>query len=105
MKSIITDDLRTCYICGGRATEKHHIMHGYSGIDRKLSERYGLTVGLCHRCHNEPPNGVHFNAAKQAFKRDTAEVMYDTAKEHVNALKLQIRVLDAQIAREWGSNG
>lgn len=44
-------------------------------------------------------------AAKQAFKRDTAEVMYDTAKEHVNALKLQIRVLDAQIAREWGSNG
>ncbi len=43
--------------------------------------------------------------AKQGFARDTAEVMYDTAKEHVNALKLQIRVLDAQIAREWGSNG
>lgn len=43
--------------------------------------------------------------AKEGLRRDTAEVMYDTAKEHVNALKLQIRVLDAQIAREWGSNG
>lgn len=43
--------------------------------------------------------------AQQAFKRDTAQVMYDTAQEHVNALKLQIRVLDAQIGREWGSNG
>lgn len=39
--------------------------------------------------------------AKQGFARDTAEVMYD----NVNALKLQIRVLDAQIGREWGSNG
>jgi len=42
--------------------------------------------------------------AKQGFARDKAEVMYDTAKEHVNALKLQMRVLDAQIQREW-SNG
>lgn len=43
--------------------------------------------------------------ANERFKRDTAEVMYDTAKENVNALKLQIRVLDAQIQREWANNG
>lgn len=28
----------------------------------KLAEKLGLKVDLCHDCHNEPPNGVHFNA-------------------------------------------
>lgn len=48
-----------CFICGcQRNLEKHHIFGG--GL-RKKSELYGLTVWLCHNCHNEPPNGAHFN--------------------------------------------
>lgn len=82
MKSIITDDMRTCFICGGRATEKHHIMHGYSGLDRKLSERYGLTVGLCHRCHNEPPNGVHFNAGVDYWLKAKAQAAFEAEHSH-----------------------
>ena len=35
------------------------------------------------------------------FKRDTAQVMYDTARENINVLKLQSRLLEAQIDREW----
>ena len=31
-------------------------------VNRKASDRYGLTVWLCHKCHNEPPHGVHHNA-------------------------------------------
>lgn len=81
-QSIITDDMRTCYICGGRATEKHHIMHGYSGLDRKLSERYGLTVGLCHRCHNEPPNGVHFNAGVDNWLKAKAQAAFEAEHSH-----------------------
>lgn len=38
---------------------------------------------------------------KMRFKRDTAQVMYETSKENINALKLQIRLLEAQIDREW----
>lgn len=57
-KSIITPHGEYCFICGRRATEKHHI---FGGPNRRLSEKYGLTVPLCHWCHNEPPNGVHFN--------------------------------------------
>lgn len=41
--------------------------------------------------------------AKLRFKRDVAQTMYDTSKESINTLKLKIRVLDAQISREWGS--
>ena len=32
-----------------------------SGAFRKKSEKYGAVAYLCHTCHNEPPNGVHFN--------------------------------------------
>lgn len=38
------------------------------------------------------------------FKRDVAEIMYNTSREEIMATKLKIRVLDAQIAREWGQN-
>ena len=58
MRSIIQEDLSTCFICGATATEEHHI---FGGANRKLSEKYGLKVRLCHWCHNEPPNGAHFN--------------------------------------------
>lgn len=42
--------------------------------------------------------------AELRFKRDVAEVLYKTAYEGVNTLKLQIRVLQGQIEKEW-SNG
>lgn len=40
--------------------------------------------------------------AKLRFDRDCAEVVYKSAMEAINAIKLQIRVLDAQAEREWG---
>ena len=61
MKSIIKGDSEDrCYICGRTEwIERHHIFNGTA--NRKKSEKYGLTVHLCHWCHNEPPNGVHYN--------------------------------------------
>lgn len=56
-------DYRVCFICGRNrhagGIERHHI---FGGANRKLSEKYGLVVDLCHYCHNEPPYGVHYNA-------------------------------------------
>ena len=58
MKSIISQEKR-CYICGSvRWIEIHHV---FGGADRNTADQYGLTVPLCHYCHNEPPNGVHQN--------------------------------------------
>lgn len=48
--SIMTDDYYTCYVCGRRADEMHHVMHG---SDKKLSEMAGLMVPLCRDCHNK----------------------------------------------------
>lgn len=59
MKSIITNDMNHCYLCGSSNwIEVHHI---FGGPNRNNSTKYGLVVPLCHYCHNEPPNGVHHN--------------------------------------------
>ena len=38
---------------------------------------------------------------KALYARDEAEAMYKTAQENINAIKIQIRVLEDQINREW----
>lgn len=51
--------MRSCYICGTtRNIECHHVFYGPF---REKSDKCGYVVDLCHSCHNEPPNGVHFN--------------------------------------------
>ena len=37
------------------------------------------------------------------FKRDVAEVNYKTEQENINGIKLQMRLLEAQLDREWKS--
>ena len=57
------DDYNKCFICGrngnGDPLDRHHI---FGGSRRKLSEKYGLVVYLCHnRCHIFGENAVHQN--------------------------------------------
>ena len=48
-----------CFICGKYTDiEMHHV---FGGPYRKASTKHGFIVPLCHWCHNEPPDGVHFN--------------------------------------------
>ena len=47
-KSIMTDDYASCYVCGMRAFEWHHVFHG---ADKKLSEETGCMIPLCRMCH------------------------------------------------------
>ena len=52
--------MRSCFLCGSTQwIETHHV---FGGSNRKKSEKYGMTVDLCHWCHNEPPDGVHHNS-------------------------------------------
>jgi hypothetical protein len=41
--------------------------------------------------------------AEKRFKRDVAEAMYQTAQENINSIKLQIRVIEGQLNREWNN--
>ena len=42
--------------------------------------------------------------AEAMLKRDVAKVTYAANQEHINVKKLEIRVIENQIAREWNSN-
>lgn len=47
-----------CYACMAMGyLEEHHIFHGTA--NRKQSERAGLKVHLCYRCHRGSGTGVH----------------------------------------------
>ena len=41
--------------------------------------------------------------ADKRFKRDVAETMRDTALENIQSIKLQIRILESQLSREWNN--
>lgn len=41
--------------------------------------------------------------ANKRFERDVAETMYNTAQEKINSTKLQIRILENQLNREWNN--
>lgn len=42
--------------------------------------------------------------ADKRFKRDIAEAMYQTNLEYINTTKLQLRILENQLQREWSKN-
>lgn len=59
----------------------------------------GVAIGLIDKtCYGIP------SVAEARFKRTVAETIYKANLEAINSLKLQIRILDEQIGREW-SNG
>ena len=64
----------------------------------KLRAEKGMPVTLIQQVVYGVPE-----VAKKRFDRDVAEAMYTSAQEKINTLKLQIRILEAQIQREWGN--
>ena len=46
-------------------------------------------------CRGDP------EVAKLRLERDIALTVYESAQEAINGFKLQIRILDSQIEREW----
>lgn len=41
--------------------------------------------------------------AERRFTRDVAEAVYRANQEAINSIKLQIRIIDAQLGREWNN--
>lgn len=79
MQSVIQSEKR-CFLCGRRINlDEHHV---FFGKNRKLSEKYGLKVYLCHEdCHIFGKNAVHNNA--EICRKLQREVQAQ-AMEHYN---------------------
>lgn len=56
----------------------------------------GVAIGVIDKiCYGIP------SVAEARYKRDVAEAIYKANQEAINSLKLQIRIIDNQVAREY----
>lgn len=81
MKSIVeTEPAERCYICGAWGQlERHHI---FGAANRDWSEKYGLTVHLCHYCHRDNKEGVHNNAQKMRMLHQAGQRAFERIYSH-----------------------
>ena len=57
-----------------------------------------MPIGLIDKtCYGIP------EIAELRFKRDCARVVYDANKDAINAIKLELRILENQVQREWST--
>lgn len=57
----------------------------------------GMAVGMIDKtCYGIP------SVAEARFRRDVAEAVYKANMEAINSIKLQMRLLEGQLQREWG---
>ena len=60
----------------------------------------GVAVGIIEKtCYGIPA------VADLRFKRDCAEVLYKANQEAINAIKLELRLIENQLQREWSASG
>ena len=58
-----------------------------------------MPIGLIDKtCYGIP------EIAELRFKRDCARVVYDANKDAINAIKLELRILENQVQREWSTS-
>ena len=56
----------------------------------------GMAIGLIDKtCYGIP------SVAEARFKRDVAEAVYKANLEAINSTKLQLRLIEGQLQREW----
>lgn len=61
----------------------------------------GMAIGMIDKtCYGIPC------IAEARFQRDVAEAVYKANMEAINSIKLQLRLIESQLQREWGqANG
>lgn len=77
MNSIIQKDKEHCFLCGRNANADYYGLdchHVFGGSNRKLSEKYGLKVYLCHTsCHIFGKDSVHQNGKINKLVKATVQ--------------------------------
>ena len=59
----------------------------------------GMAIGMIDKtCYGIP------SVAEARFKRDVAEAIYRANQEAINSIKLEMRLIEGQLQREWGIN-
>ena len=85
-ESIIQTE-KECFFCGRRTNlERHHVFGGVA--NRPISEKYGLTVWLCHE-HHTGDNGAQYVKEMNLQLKQEAQ----RAFEKTNSRELWMRLI------------
>lgn len=75
MSRSIVQTEKECWFCGARVTlEEHHIFAG--AANRKISEKYGLKVWLCHR-HHTGTDGAQYDLDLNLLLKQEAQKAFE----------------------------
>ena len=74
--SIITDNLKTCYIC--KQKKKDDLNEVFEGSNRQMSMKYGLVIPSCRECHNK--YDLDINLRSKYMKE--AQIIFESIYSH-----------------------
>lgn len=78
-RSILQSE-ESCYLCPRTyGLERHHILAGTA--NRKLSEKYGLWVWLCHDCHTGK-RGAQYEKDLNKLLKQRAQRAFESIYSH-----------------------
>ena len=83
-KSIITDDMEHCYICGAPYPQMHHCMNA---SNKKHSEEYGLIVPLC-LTHHTGMFGVHQDPERMLEMRKIGQRKFEETHSREDFIRI-----------------
>lgn len=81
-----------------KATAEHNYKICLREEALKLRQESNMPVTLIQQIIYGIPE-----VAKKRFERDIADTMYNVNLESINSIKLQLRLLESQLQREWGN--
>lgn len=88
-------DLRTNGTAYAEAEKEYKILLRMECL--KLRDE-GMAIGMIDKtCYGIP------SVAEARYKRDVAEAVYKANQEAINSVKLQIRLIENQLQREYGN--
>lgn len=80
-KSLFTNDLNHCIICGKKRDNLHEV---FFGRNRQLSIKYGLVIPLCIECHQE----MHKNKKLQDIWHKKGQLLFEKTYPELNFLTI-----------------
>ncbi len=80
MKSILTEYIHNCSLCGRPTEAEHHLLFG-KGI-RNLAEDDGIKIPVCNNCHNMAggKNQIHDNPVSEKLSKMLGQVAWEKQK-------------------------
>ena len=82
-KSVFTNNLEYCYICG---KQKNHMHEIFEGSNRLNSMKYGYCLPLCFQCHNKIHNDRELSLYYKRLSQQIFEKNH-TREEFINIFR------------------